>query len=127
MRCSSVKGFTFLRVLVTYRPHVSLQSGKRRFIKGRVAVCSNCGILSEDLLLCQRCNHRTDTARTLAHSTITTSGKSSTADSTVVGGRGVSFSNVHVMKQVNVPKSVCFGGECLSWVIGINGRSSSLN
>nr|XP_027226873.1 uncharacterized protein LOC113818870 isoform X4 [Penaeus vannamei] len=74
-------------------------NGKRRFIKGRVAVCSNCGILSEDLLTCQRCNHRTDTARTLAQSTITTSGKSSTADSTVVGGRGVGFSNMHIMKQ----------------------------
>ncbi|ROT77935.1 hypothetical protein C7M84_003353 [Penaeus vannamei] len=79
-------------------------NGKRRFIKGRVAVCSNCGILSEDLLTCQRCNHRTDTARTLAQSTITTSGKSSTADSTVVGGRGVGFSNMHIMKQGAVSK-----------------------
>lgn len=100
-----------LHHLVTYHIRISLQSGKRRFIKGRVAVCSNCGILSEDLLTCQRCNHRTDTARTLAQSTITTSGKSSTADSTVVGGRGVGFSNMHIMKQVNVSLGVQFRGK----------------
>ncbi|KAK8741250.1 hypothetical protein OTU49_002576, partial [Cherax quadricarinatus] len=65
---------------------------KPRYIAGRVAVCSNCGILSEDLNRCQRCNHRLpNSVRTLPSAQTTTSIKTSTSDSQAISNRGISL------------------------------------
>ncbi|KAG7164146.1 hypothetical protein Hamer_G014276, partial [Homarus americanus] len=74
---------------------------KPRFIAGRIAVCTNCGILSEDLNRCQRCNRRLpDHVRTVSSTTTTTtSTKTSTCDSVAISNRGISLSS-HFTKQV---------------------------
>ncbi|XP_042230537.1 putative mediator of RNA polymerase II transcription subunit 26 [Homarus americanus] len=73
---------------------------KPRFIAGRIAVCTNCGILSEDLNRCQRCNRRLpDHVRTVSSTTTTTtSTKTSTCDSVAISNRGISLSS-HFTKQ----------------------------
>ncbi|XP_066937467.1 sentrin-specific protease 6-like isoform X5 [Macrobrachium rosenbergii] len=74
------------------------QSEKPVYVQGRAALCSHCGILSEDLVRCQRCNFRLPAnVRTMSHPNAITSTKNNALETQVVS-RGVTVTT-HVGKQ----------------------------
>ncbi|KAG0699699.1 Sentrin-specific protease 7 [Chionoecetes opilio] len=68
---------------------------KPRFIPGQVSLCTNCGILSEDLVKCQRCNHKLPMQPrpeppVTTTTTITAGCKAATCDSMTMTAKGIS-------------------------------------
>lgn len=76
-----------------------MQADKPRYIAGHVSLCTNCGIMSEDLFRCQRCNHKLPMQPRPEPPSTTAGPKAVTCDTVTMTSKGIAVSP-HIPKQV---------------------------